>query len=136
MHRPLAPVSIHPPFAPYSHGVEVAPGQKLVFCSGQLGIDKSGNIPSDCLGQAQLCFDNLAAILAESGLELSDVVRLNAYVSGREHLKDYMAARNSRFSDPLPASTLMIVSGFARPEFFVEVEAVAAGPIARHAYDP
>jgi hypothetical protein len=30
----------------------------------------------------------------------------------------------------------MIVSGFARPEFFVEVEAVAAAPLARHAYDP
>jgi enamine deaminase RidA (YjgF/YER057c/UK114 family) len=37
-----------------------------------------------------------------------------------------MEVRNALFSDPAPASTLMIVSGFARPEFTVEVEAVAA----------
>jgi enamine deaminase RidA (YjgF/YER057c/UK114 family) len=56
------------------------------------------------------------------------VVRINAYVSGREHLKPYMDVRNRRFSAPLPASTLLVVSGFARPEFFVEVEVIAAGP--------
>jgi enamine deaminase RidA (YjgF/YER057c/UK114 family) len=39
-----------------------------------------------------------------------------------------MEVRNRRFSAPLPASTLMVVSGFARPEFFVEVEVIAAGP--------
>jgi enamine deaminase RidA (YjgF/YER057c/UK114 family) len=39
-----------------------------------------------------------------------------------------MAVRNALFSEPYPASTLMIVSGFARPEFVVEIEAVAAGP--------
>lgn len=128
MHQPLAPASIHPPFAPYSHGVEIPAGQKLVFCSGQLGISKDGTVPPDCAGQAALCFDNIAAILAEAGLGLEHIVRINAYVTGREHLAGYMAVRNTRFADPLPASTLMIVSGFARPEFVVEVEAVAAGP--------
>lgn len=128
MHQPLAPASIHPPFAPYSHGVEIPAGQKLVFCSGQLGISKDGTVPPDCAGQAALCFDNIAAILAEAGLGLEHIVRINAYVTGREHLAGYMAVRNARFADPLPASTLMIVSGFARPEFVVEVEAVAAGP--------
>ncbi|MEQ1900164.1 MAG: RidA family protein [Devosia sp.] len=128
MHQPLAPASIHPPFAPYSHGVEIPAGQKLVFCSGQLGIGKDGVIPPDCAGQAALCFDNIAAILAEAGLGLAHIVRINAYVTAREHLTGYMAVRNLRFADPLPASTLMIVSGFARPEFVVEIEAVAAGP--------
>jgi len=55
-------------------------------------------------------------------------VRINAFVSGREHLRPYMDVRNKRFRPPFPASTLMIVSGFARPEFVVEVEVVAAGP--------
>jgi enamine deaminase RidA (YjgF/YER057c/UK114 family) len=128
MHRPLVPGSIHPPFAPYSHGVEIPAGQKLVFCSGQLGIGKDGVIPPGAAGQAALCFDNIAAILAETGLGLADIVRINAYVTGREHLAGYMSVRNERFADPLPASTLMIVSGFARPEFVVEIEAVAAGP--------
>ena len=128
MHRPLAPTTIHPPFSAYSNGVEVAAGQRLVFCSGQLGIAADGTIPPTAGEQASLCFDNIAAILAEAGLGLEHIVRVNAYVTGREHLKPYMDARNARFSPPLPASTLMVVSGFARPEFFVEVEAIAAGP--------
>jgi 2-iminobutanoate/2-iminopropanoate deaminase len=126
MLKPLAPAGIHPPFAPYSHGIEVPAGDRLVFCSGQLGIAADGTIPPDCAGQAALCFDNIAAILLEAGLGLGDIVRINAYVSGREHLAPYMAVRNKLFAAPYPASTLMIVAGFARPEFFVEIEAVAA----------
>lgn len=128
MHQPLSPTSIHPPFSAYSNGVEVPAGQRLVFCSGQLGISKDGTVPSDAAGQAALCFDNIAAILAEAGLGLQHVVRLNAYVTAREHLRPYMNVRNARFAAPLPASTLMVVAGFARPEFVVEVEAIAAGP--------
>jgi enamine deaminase RidA (YjgF/YER057c/UK114 family) len=130
MHKPLSPTTIHPPFSAYSNGVEVPEGQRLVFCSGQLGITKDGQIPSTAGEQAALAFDNVAAILADAGLGLEHVVRINAFVTGREHLKPYMEVRNSRFSHPLPASTLMIVSGFARPEFFVEIEVVAAGPAA------
>jgi 2-iminobutanoate/2-iminopropanoate deaminase len=128
MHKPLSPTSIHPPFSAYSNGVEVPAGQKLVFCSGQLGIDREDHIPATAAEQAELCFDNIAAILGEAGLGLEHVVRINAFVSAREHLRPYMDVRNRRFSAPLPASTLMVVSGFARPEFFVEIEVVAAGP--------
>ena len=128
MHKPLSPTTIHPPFSYYSNGVEVPHGQRLVFCSGQLGITKDGQIPSGAGEQAELAFDNIAAILAEAGLGLEHVVRINAFVTGREHLRRYMDVRNKRFTHPLPASTLMIVAGFARPEFFVEIEVVAAGP--------
>ena len=128
MATPLSPTDIHPPFAPYSHGISVPAGQQLVFVSGQLGIDVAGNAAADCAGQARICFDNIAAILREAGLGLEHIVRINAYVSGREHLPAYMSVRNGLFEAPYPASTLMIVSGFARPEFVVEIEAVAAGP--------
>lgn len=128
MTKPLSPQSIHPPFAPYSHGVELPPGARIVLCSGQLGIARDGTIPSDCAGQARICFDNIFAILAEAGMGPADIVKINAYVTGREHLKPYMEVRNTLFGDPLPASTLMIVSGFARPEFVVEIEAIAATP--------
>jgi len=130
MHTPLSPTTIHPPFSAYSNGVEVPAGQKFVFCSGQLGITTDGVVPASTAEQAELCFDNIAAILAESGLGLEHVVRINAYVSGRGHLRPYMDVRNKRFSPPFPASTLMIVSGFARSEFTVEIEVIAAGPVA------
>jgi 2-iminobutanoate/2-iminopropanoate deaminase len=124
--RALTPSSIQPPFARYSHGVAVPAGQRLVFTSGQLGIAADGTVPADCEAQADLCFANIAKILAEDGMMLADVVRVNAWVTGREHLPGYMKARDKQFPGTPPASTLMIVSGFARPEFVVEIEVVAA----------
>lgn len=126
MLRRHTPGGIHPPFANYAHAVEVPAGMRLLALSGQLGIDASGRVPEGAEAQAALCFENIAAILAEAGGDLGAIVRLNAYVSGREHLAGYMAARDRFVASPPPASTLMIVSGFARPEFVVEVEALAA----------
>ena len=126
--RRLKPDSIHPPFARYAHGVETPAGARLIFCSGQLGVAKDGAAPEDVKDQARLCFQAIAAILAEGGMGLADIVRLNAYVTRREDMAGYMKVRDEFMSaspEP-PASTLMIVSGFTRPEFKVEVEAVAA----------
>ena len=127
MLRRLAPPSIRPPFARYSHGVEVPSGKRLVVCSGQLGIGPDDSIPDDAGAQAELCFSNIEAVLAEAGLGLKDIVRINAYVTGRAHMRPYMAVRDRLVADPPPASTLMIVSGFTRPEFKVEIEVIAAG---------
>jgi enamine deaminase RidA (YjgF/YER057c/UK114 family) len=126
MARPLNPSRIRPPFARYSHGVELPAGARLVVCSGQLGIAPDESVPSTIEGQAERCFENIAAILGEAHLGLGDIVRVNAYVTQREHLKPYMAVRDRYVGDPPPASTLMIVFGFARPEFLVEVEVIAA----------
>lgn len=126
--RALSPASINPPLARYSHGIAVPAGHRLVFTSGQLGIRSDGTIPADCEAQADLCFANIATILAEDGMTLKDVIRLNAYVTDRGHLQSYMRSRDRQFPGTPPASTLMIVTGFARPEFLVEIEAVAAAP--------
>jgi len=128
MARPLNPPTIRAPFARYSHGVAVPAGAPLVVCSGQLGIGPDDRVPDGVEAQAELCFDNIAAILREAGLTLADVVRVNAYVTAREHMKGYMTVRDRRVGTPPPASTLVIVSGFTRPEFLVEVEVIAAGP--------
>ena len=124
--RFLSPTSIKPPFARYSHGVEVPAGGRLVLCSGQLGIGPDDRVPEDAGEQAELCFANIAAILGEARLGLSDIVRINAFVTDRAFLRSYMGVRDRLFADPAPASTLMIVSGFARPEFKVEIEVIAA----------
>ncbi len=126
MTRPLNPAAIRPPFGRYSHAIELPPGARLVVCSGQLGIAPDGAVPATIEEQAERCFANIAAILGEAELALSDIVRLNAYVTAREHMKGYMTVRDRHVSDPPPASTLMIVAGFTRPEFLVEVEAIAA----------
>jgi len=122
------PTTIRAPFARYSHGVEVPPGHRLLFCSGQLSITIDDEIPDTAEAQTELCFANIAAVLDSAGMRLSDIVRINAYVTDRAHLPGYMKVRDRLFADPPPASTLMIVSGFAREVFKVEIEVIAAAP--------
>jgi 2-iminobutanoate/2-iminopropanoate deaminase len=127
MAHPLNPASIRAPFGHYSHGMAVAGAGTMVFCSGQLGVGADDSVPGTIAQQAEICFRNIAAILAEAGLGMADVVRLNAFVTRREHMKDYMGVRDRFVGDPPPASTLVVVAGFTRPEFLVEVEATAVG---------
>jgi 2-iminobutanoate/2-iminopropanoate deaminase len=126
--RALSPASIKPPLARYSHGIAVPAGHRLVVTSGQLGLAADGAIPDSCEAQADIYFANIAAILAEDGMNLANIVRLNAYVTAREHVQGYMRSRDRQFAGIPPASTLIIVSGFTRAEFLVEIEAIAAAP--------
>ncbi len=126
MKIPLNPTGIRAPFGRYSHGIGVPAGARLVFCSGQLGVRVGDTMPTSVEGQSEICFQNIAAILAEADMSLADIVRINAYVTRREDMKSYMLVRDRFISDPPPASTLMAVAGFTREEFLVEVEAIAA----------
>lgn len=126
MSTTLNPAGIRAPFGRYSHGVSVPAGARLVVCSGQLGVGPDDSVPATVEGQAERCFENIKAILGEAGLGLKDIVRINAFVTAREHMRAYMSVRDRYVGDPPPASTLVIVSGFTRPEFLVEVEATAA----------
>ncbi|MDG4647175.1 RidA family protein [Roseibacterium sp. SDUM158017] len=124
----LTPAGIRPPFAAYAHGTHVPAGAEWVLTSGQLGIARDDTIPPEAEAQAELCFAAIDAILDEAGFARSDAVRINAFVTDRAHMAGYMAARDRWCAGMarLPASTLVIVAGFTRPEFKVEVEVTAA----------
>lgn len=129
----LTPTSIAPPFARYSHGFLIPEGQQILVTSGQLGLAKDGTIPEGAQAQAEICFANIDVILAAGGASSADTVKLTAYVTDRAHMQGYMAARDAWLAgiEIPPASTLVIVSGFTRPEFVVEIEvmaAIATGP--------
>ena len=124
----ITPPGIRAPFGRYSYGVEIPPGHRILVCSGQLGISAADQVPPTIEEQTHLCFRNIGVVLNAAGFAFSDVVRIDAFVVSREHLRGYMSVRDLYIADPPPASTLMIVSGFSRPEFLVEVEVIAAAP--------
>lgn len=126
--KQLSPASIAPPVARYAHGVEIPAGARLVRTAGQLGLASDGSVPEGSRAQAEICFANIAVILGEAGMSAADVCHVSAYVTDRSHMAGYMAARDAFLAErmELPTSTLLIVSGFTRPEFVVEVEVWAA----------
>lgn len=126
MKKIFNPPSVRRPFGNYNHGLLVSPGASLLVTSGQLGIGLDDRIPPDVTSQADLCFRAINAILDEAGMSFADVIRIAGFVTTREDIPAYMAVRDRYTLDPKPVSTLLIVSGFTRAEFLVEVEITAA----------
>jgi enamine deaminase RidA (YjgF/YER057c/UK114 family) len=126
MLRRITPSTISPPLANYSHATEVPPNARWLYLSGQLGIAPDGSVPASFEAQAEACFVNLLAILKDAGMGPADLVRLNTYLVDPDDLATYMAVRDRHVAAPPPASTLLVVRAPARPEFKIEIEAVAA----------
>ncbi len=108
--------------------VAAVTGGKIVFISGQVALDKSGNVvgKDDFRAQVQQVFENLKAAVEAAGGNFSDVIKLNSYVVDFSHLQDFREVRDQYINvkNP-PASTAVQVSRLFRPEFLVEIEAVA-----------
>ncbi|MGV8938155.1 MAG: RidA family protein [Allorhizobium sp.] len=126
MKRVFNPPSVRKPFGHYNHGLVVPPGASLLVTSGQLGIAPDDSVPADVTGQAELCFAAVGAILKEAGMSYADVIRISGFVTRREDFIPYMAVRDRFTLEPKPVSTLIIVGGFTRADFLVEVEVTAA----------
>jgi 2-iminobutanoate/2-iminopropanoate deaminase len=126
MNRKLNPSTIAPPGGRYTHAIEVPPGARWLVVSGQVGVAPDGSTPEDIGGQTENCFRNIAAILADAGMSLADVVKTTVFLTREADIADFRAARDRATGEARPASTLVVVSRLVRPEWRVEIEALAA----------
>lgn len=96
-----------------------------VFVSGTTGFDYSTmTISEDVVKQAEQCFQNINAALAEAECTLSDVVRVHYILPNREDFEPCWPVFRHYFADVRPAST-MIVAGLADPRMRIEIEVTA-----------
>lgn len=126
VNTPANPETVHAPAGTYTHSIVVPAGSELVFVSGQIGVDRDGNAPADFAGQAEQAYMNVAAILEHHGLSMDDVVKMTHYLTDAADVAAYGTIRSRWLGEARPASTLLIVSGLARPDLKVEVDVVAA----------
>jgi len=107
---------------PYSQAVEAA---GMVFVSGQLPVDPvSGSMPGDVGDQTRLSIENIRAILAEAGLELSDVVKITVFLTDIGSFQDVNKVYGQYFSENAPARACIEVSALPKGAL-VEIEAIA-----------
>lgn len=124
------PQGLHAPGS-YSH-IVVTDGP-LAHVAGQVAIDQDGQIvgPADFGRQAEQAFGNLATALVAVGSTPALAVSLTIYVVSsvdRPELAKLPAVLAAHFPNDPPAMTLLFVDSLLRPEWLVEVQAVAALP--------
>ncbi len=120
------PGAVAPPFSRYSHGVEAPAGARWLHVSGQVGVAPDGTLADSPRGQIERAFANVLGVLEAAGMGPHDLVKVTVFLTRREDIADYREVRDRAFQGAEPASTLLLISGLARPEWVVEVEAVAA----------
>ncbi|NRQ31758.1 RidA family protein [Nonomuraea sp. NN258] len=112
----------------YTH-VIVATGSRMVFIAGQEPEDAQGALvgPGDLAAQARQVFANLGRALAAAGARPEQVAKMTIFVVHHrpEYLPVIEAARVALFGDHKPVDTLVGVETLARPEYLIEVDAIA-----------
>jgi enamine deaminase RidA (YjgF/YER057c/UK114 family) len=126
MNRRHTPTTIAAPFGPYSHAVEVPEGSRLLYVSGEVGVLPDGTVPQGIEAQAEACWKNIIAILADAGMGVGDLVKITTYLVRTEDVAAAGAARAKYFGDARPGSATIIVKALVGPEWLIEIEAVAA----------
>lgn len=120
------PKSSAAPNGVYSHGVIVPANARWLYISGQTGTRPDRSVPASVEEQTEVVWQNLLAVLAEGGMAVTDIVKVTSFLTRAEDYAKFAPVRAKYLGDHRPASTLLVVSALARPEFKVEVEAVAA----------
>ena len=124
------PETMFVPTAGYSQVAEIRSG-KLVYIAGQVPFDRSGNLvgKDDFLAQAEQVFRNIKAAVEAVGGSFRDVVKLNYFCveAVDPSLLPQMLKVRDQFVDTKnpPASTFVVIKRLVRPEWLIEIEAVA-----------
>lgn len=113
----------------FEQAVEVRGGERTVYCAGQTAVDADGAplAGGDYAKQFEVALDNVATVLAQAGMTLADVVRMNIYVtdvgshfSALGDLVSLLERHGLR-----AGGTLLQVEALADPQLLVELEATA-----------
>jgi enamine deaminase RidA (YjgF/YER057c/UK114 family) len=127
MKEVIQPQSLSDPRPRYSHGIVTQPG-KLLFIAGQTASDKNHNVvgKGDIEAQAKQVFENLQAVLKETGASLENLVMTTIYLTDNKYREGYNRVRNQYYKGTPPTSTLLVVKGLANPDYMIEIAGVAA----------
>ena len=114
----------------YANGI-LAQGGRILFLAGQTAMDNTGGIvaPNDMVAQFTQALSNLKAVVTEAGGEMTDIVKLNLFVTNKAaykaNLKPIGASYRNFFGKYYPTMTLVEVKSLFDDEAMIEVEGIA-----------
>ena len=110
----------------YGDAVAVPAHARWLFTAGTPGLAGDGTLPADITAQAELAWRHIDHMLRKAGMTMNDIVKLTQYLVSAEDIPAYAAVRARMLAGARPASTLLVVPALVRPDFLLEVEAIAA----------
>lgn len=110
----------------YSLGAEVPAGARVLYVSGQVGVDSRGKLQAGFEKQAAQAWKNIGQVLKSAGMGYKDIVKLTTFLTDSRFVVPNRTVRDQFIGEPYPASTLLIVTALADPAMLVEIEVVAA----------
>jgi enamine deaminase RidA (YjgF/YER057c/UK114 family) len=126
VNRQINPSTIAPPAANYAHAVLTEGASRWLHTSGVVPTRPDGTTPADIGEQAEVVWQNIAAMLDQAGMRPADVVSVTTYAVAGEPLAAVMAARDRFLGGRKAASTLVTVPALAQPQWKMEIAVVAA----------
>ena len=120
------PKDVHQPLGSYSHQIEVSGPERLLFLSGQVGMEEDGTIPDDPFEQIGLAFENIFRNLRAANMDVKDIIKITYYFVGEIDAVKRREVILSKLQEHQPCSTLLYVAGLASPAFRVEIDTWAS----------
>ena len=116
----------------YDNHLPFTPGRLVdgkIYVAGCVALDANGNQVGigDIKAQTRQVFENIRAILALEGADLDDIVTINVYLTSRDYYRGQIEVRKEMFKR-FPAATVVVVQSLGRPDWLIEVEAMAVKP--------
>jgi 2-iminobutanoate/2-iminopropanoate deaminase len=97
----------------------------FVFVSGQASVEDGAIVPGTFGEEMRRSIENVRKVLSQTGLKLSDVVKVGAYVDNPADVPEFNRHYREYFGDPLPARTTLTGCLGGAVKFEIDVVAYA-----------
>ncbi len=123
------PPDIWQPFGAFSMVALQGEGQ-VVHLKGQVALNAAGEVvgAGDMREQVRQVLENIRAVLASMGGDMSQILSLTQYVTDIAAFMGAGDIRRGFFHTPYPVTTTVQVAALYRPELVVEIAAIAEIP--------
>jgi enamine deaminase RidA (YjgF/YER057c/UK114 family) len=126
-HQEIAIPGLRPPAGHYVNVVEAPLKGRMVFISGMTAQKEDGTVDGigDIHAQTRRVCQKLQLAVEAAGGAMTDICRVDVYVTDVGDFAAIHEVRREFFSDPLPVSTMVQIVGLVNPDYLIEISAIA-----------
>ncbi len=112
----------------YAQAYKLTGVSDLIFTSGQVALTEAGEPChlGDFRAQAQLVLATVKRLIEAGGSSIDRIVKLTVFLTDARYRPEFAQIRDDFFNNKVPPISIIEVGALMRPEWMIEVEAIAA----------